>query len=370
MFTTKNNLCTSIQWTLCYFYVIKPTTTHSSITGKLQVRTLRYIYEKQSFSFIPPLPTTMSNASISNEIVWWLFALFHLLLLLWAAPDPGLCQQQMLSFPVRLPRTVTNSTGQSCPSQDAINAEHRRVRDILEERSVLPCSCGGDGGWTRVAYLNMSDLNQRCPANWTLTTSPVRGCGRSSDGSNTCNSVFYPVLGHTYSSVCGRVLAYQRGVGVGFYTALYEGRNTTDSVYVSGVSLTHGPAGSRQHIWTFAAALGEQGRDDYRLDNCPCTNTNVTWPYQVPSFIGNDYFCDTANRGPGYMHYTYYPDDPLWDGKGCGYTSTCCEYNTPPWFCKSLPQPTSDDLELRICNYLNNVNGEDKVIYLVDIFIK
>ena len=35
--------------------------------------------------------------------------------------------------------------------------------------------------------------------------------------------------------------------------------------------------------------------------------------------------------------------------------------------CKSLPQPTSDDLELRMCNY---VNDEDKLISLVDIFIK
>ena len=34
--------------------------------------------------------------------------------------------------------------------------------------------------------------------------------------------------------------------------------NTTKYFYVSGVSVTHGPAGSRQHIVTFAAALDEQ----------------------------------------------------------------------------------------------------------------
>ena len=311
----------------------------------------------------------MSNSSISNEMVWWLFSLFHLLLLLWAAPDPGLCHQHMLSFPLGLPPTVTISSEQTCPSQDAINAEHRRVRDILEERSVLPCTCGGDG-WTRVAYLNMSDPNQQCPSNWTLSTSPVRGCGRSSAGSSTCDSVFYPVLGRTYSSVCGRVLAYQRGVGAGFYAALYDGRNTTESAYVSGVSVTHGPAGSRQHIWTFAATLDEQDPQFDGRYNCPCTNTDVTWPYQVPSFIGNDYFCDTGNRGPGYINYIYYPDDPLWDGEGCGSASKFCEYNTPPWFCKFLPQPTSDDLELRMCNYVYYDYEEDKLIYLVDIFIK
>ena len=146
--------------------------------------------------------------------------------------------------------------------------------------------------------------------------------------------------------------------------------NTTEAAYVSGLSVTHGPAGSRQHIWTFAAALDEQDPTYNELYNCPCTNTSVTWPYQLPSFIGNDYFCDTGNRGPGYNLTAFYPNDPLWDGEGCGSASTCCEFNTPPWFCKSLPQPTSDDLELRLCNYLEYDNGEDKLIYLVDIFIK
>ena len=331
-----------------------------------------YIYEKQSFSFIPPIPTNMSNASISNEMVWWLFSLFHLLLLLCAAPEPALCQQQMFPSPVRLPPTVTISSGQTCPSQDAIDDNHRRVRDILEEQySAPPCTCGGDGGWTRVAYLNMSDPNQQCPSNWNLTTSPVRGCGRSSAGSTTCDSSFYPVHGRTYSLVCGRVLAYQRGVGRGFNAALKIGRNTTDAAYVSGVSVTHGPAGSRQHIWTFAVALDEQHRTwNNARNNCPCTNTNVTWPYQVPSFIGNDYFCDTGNRGPGFRYYIYYSDDPLWDGEGCGSASTCCEFNTPPWFCKSLPQPTSDGLELRLCNRNTLNSGEDKLISLVEIFIK
>ena len=211
--------------------------------------------------------------------------LLSCLLLVWSATSPGLCQQQILPSPMRLP-TVTISSGQTCPSQDAVNAEQRRVRGILAKRYSSPsCSCGGDG-WTRVAYLNMSDPNQQCPSNWTLTTSPVRGCGRSSAGYYTCDSSFYPVLGRTYSSVCGRVLAYQRGFGAGFTAALYDGMNTTDSSYISGVSLTHGPAGSRQHIWTFAAALDEQDPRYNGRYNCPCTNTNVTWPYQVPSFIG------------------------------------------------------------------------------------
>ena len=40
---------------------------------------------------------------------------------------------------------------------------------------------------------------------------------------------------------------------------------------------------------------------------------------------------------------------PLWDGEGCGPINACCQLNNPPWFCTPLPQPTTDDIELRLC---------------------
>jgi len=30
------------------------------------------------------------------------------------------------------------------------------------------CGCNSTGGWTRVAYLNMTDSTQQCPSAWTL----------------------------------------------------------------------------------------------------------------------------------------------------------------------------------------------------------
>ena len=84
------------------------------------------------------------------------------------------------------------------------------------------------------------------------------------------------------------------------------------------MSLTHGPAGLRQHIWSFVGAEYEQHPNYHTYLNCPCTNTNIFWPYQLPLFINNNYFCDTGNLGPGTSSTTYYTDDPLWDGKGCG----------------------------------------------------
>ena len=232
-----------------------------------------------------------------------------------------------------------------------------------------PCSCGGAGGWTRAVYLNMSDFNQQCPSNWNLTTTPIRGCGRRATGNIQCDSVTYSVHGRTYSSVCGRILAYQRGEAAAFYRAIINNYDTIDRAYLSGVSLTHGPAETRQHIWSFVGALYEQDPNYITHWNCPCTNTNVSWPHQVPSFINNDYFCDTGNPEPGYSSTIYYINDPLWDGKGCSSTSTCCEFNYPPWFCKSLPQPTSDDLEIRNC-YADLSSHEDRLITLIDVYVK
>ena len=90
---------------------------------------------------------------------------------------------------------------------------------------------------------------------------------------------------------------------------------------------------------------------------CPCVNPNLDPTPTLPSFIGNDYFCDTAFETyyfsvPNYQSIQV--SDPLWDGEGCGPTNTCC-YDperkvNPPWFVKTLSSPTSDDIEMRLCS--------------------
>ena len=56
-----------------------------------------------------------------------------------------------------------------------------------------------------------------------------------------------------------------------------------------------------------------------------------------------------------------------WDCLGCQ-SSTCCELNTPPWFCKTLPAPTTDDIELRSC-YGDGIKHGNVTITNVDIYI-
>ena len=56
-----------------------------------------------------------------------------------------------------------------------------------------------------------------------------------------------------------------------------------DGYYVDGVSLTHGGAGSRQHIWTFAAGITENLMSTLFVSNqCPC---DVHDDNLVPAFI-------------------------------------------------------------------------------------
>ena len=212
----------------------------------------------------------------------------------------------------------------------------------------------------RVANLDMTDPNQNCPAGFQLvnrTSAPLRTCGRP--GPAGCVSTTFQTYGVEYSHVCGKVIGYQDQTPDAFHIS------NRHSVYVDGVSLTHGQT-PRRHIWTFAGAVDEIG--SHRLNICPCTRSDV--PYtgpMIPSFVGQDYFCDTGSRGP-YQYGVFYADDPLWDGQGCGGNSTCCEFNNPPWFCKQLPQPTTDDIELRLCGD-EATNNEDTPIEQVEIYI-
>ena len=47
----------------------------------------------------------------------------------------------------------------------------------------------------------------------------------------------------------------------------------------------------------------------------------------------------------------FYPNAPLWDGQVCEGGGTCCQFNNPPWFTKNLANPTTENIELRLCLY-------------------
>ena len=204
--------------------------------------------------------------------------------------------------------------------------------------------CGGPG-WKRVVFLNMTYTSHVCPSGYNLTTYSKRTCGRINPNSFSCSSTTFSVGGSQYSRVCGRALAYRFGENYAFYGYHGRKRQGIDGYYVDGLSLTHGASGSRQHIWTFASGLftGSHGSSHPRF-RCPCDNGNT---YPSPPFVGSDYFCESVTQNS--WESVFHPNATLWDGQVCEGGGTCCRFNNPPWFTKNLANPTTENIELRLC---------------------
>ena len=221
-------------------------------------------------------------------------------------------------------------------------------------------NCGNTTGWTRVAYLNMTQPGATCPQ---VLNQENRGgltlCYRPESGQ--CYATIYSTLGISYSQVCGQVRAYQYGTPDGFNSFTKFGETTLDSIYVDGVSVTYGSP--RKHIWTYAGGATQDGT---REEECPCNtgNTNA----QVPPFVGNDYYCESASDVVRNSN-TLYPDDPLWDGQQCtNLEGPCCTHPNMPWFAKMLNEITTENIELRSC--FNRDEYEDTPLQIVELYVR
>ena len=263
-------------------------------------------------------------------------------------------------------KVLPTSVGGQCPSVEererASNEIHQLVNETVYAASYSH-TCNGTPGWKRIAFINMTDTSYSCPPGLNLTSYSKRTCGRSHLNSYECSSTTFDVGGLPYSQVCGRIKGYQFGATLAFWQYLQG----IEGQYVDGVSLTHGRNGSREHIWTFAAGLAESDQySDYIIYCCPCDTSNYD---SVPSFVGNDYFCESGVNSAWNYQFIFYPDDPLWDGQNCTDNSTCCEFNNPPWFTKTLNASTTDDIELRICTQ-HYEQFEDVPLELIELYVQ
>ena len=284
------------------------------------------------------------------------------------------------TFTIIAETVATAVQGSLQPVLDDMRDELISLREkVDQQQEILECldkrfcnhteeyTCGGTGGWRRAVYLDMTDLNTDCPPGWSETDYSKRTCGRESNGRQTCDSTFFPITGGEYGEVCGRMVAYQWGWTTGFGGTFYE-TPTVDSQYFSGVAVMHGSP--REHIWTFVAGRGENWDVTHNIFVCPCDKNFASAFVDIPAFVGHDYFCESgylqyvSDSGPGFL-----PDDPLWDGQGCDPSSTCCSFHNPPYFTQTLAGPTTDDLELRLCNYFD-ISQENVAVELVELYIK
>ncbi len=238
-------------------------------------------------------------------------------------------------------------TGVQGPSGPIPTTQPPTTGAMTTQPPTVPSERCGGPGWRKVAFIDMTNTSQNCPQGLTLTGYSKRSCGRTHTNRDDCSSVTFPVGdGQYYSRVCGRAKAYQWGYLASFIG--YHGASRGINVqYVDGLSFTHGT--TRTHLWTFAAGAyqGISGNTEHRIDRCPCNPGNT---YGSPPFVGNDYFCESGASSLSATGFNYFfPDDPLWDGQGCIHDNPCCSLNNPPWFKKTLPTPTTDDIEMRLC---------------------
>ena len=270
--------------------------------------------------------------------------------------------------------TMTTST-RSMPTTTSISTTAASTTTMpLTTTSVTTMStmtgtytCNGTPGWRRVAFINMTDTSYNCPTGLRLTSYSKRTCGRSHTELNGCSSTTFSVGDIPYSWVCGRIRGYQYGSTSAFgHTTASE---DIDSQYVDGISLTHGVAGSRQHIWTFAAGLTEASMS-WTHEHCPCDTSNSDRSVP-PGFVGDDYFCESGLHSPwsGNYYTVFHSNDVLWDGQNCTSTSTCCQLNNPPWFTKNLPNATTDNIEFRLCTDYT-IGNEDVPIELIELYVQ
>ena len=207
----------------------------------------------------------------------------------------------------------------------------------------------------------MSDPSQQCPSVWQEITTPHRVCGRRSTTGGSCDGVTYSTGSEQYDQVCGRIIGYQFASTDSFLGS----SRSIDINYVDGVSVTHGSP--RQHVWTFSNGLDELSTT-FPYATCPCV-TGSTNGNLIPSFVGQNYFCESGITrwiGGNILHAD---GDPLWDGQGCGPTSSCCTFNSPPWFNVTLSSPITDNMEVRICGR-GSSQCCDTPIQLIELYVK
>ena len=271
-------------------------------------------------------------------------------------------------------RVLETPRGELCPAPEQLEMTRNEITNevlVAIREHVLPSTpptsapsseCGGTG-WTRVTFINMTDTSQQCPTGLALTSYSKRTCGRTNSSRvRTCDSTIFSVGGMTYSRVCGRIIGYQFGSADAFHFL-----PVLESAYVSGVSLTHYIApGVRQHIWTFAVGRTELVQPGQSSFLCPCSTTGTV---MVPPFVGNNYFCESGLNTQWIGQYKFYPDDPLWDGQNCRVGTSCCQFNTPPWFIRDLPRSTSNGIELHLC-YASPVGQEDIPLELIELYVQ
>ena len=190
-----------------------------------------------------------------------------------------------------------------------------------------------------------------CPSPLQLKTfGSNRLCEKNSGGS--CASVTISVDGQSYTQVRGKVAAYAYKSPDAFRRS--GAGSDIDDPYVDGISITYGSP--RNHIWTYTAAHSTSS-----AYTCPEIGDDIT---KQPAFVGQNYICVVASKLVARGSDNLY-DVPIFTTLG-NCVGDCPDDLT---FCVTLDEPTSDDLELRICTDQGKTD-EDIFLKSYDFYIQ
>ena len=278
--------------------------------------------------------------------------------------------------------TLLNSISRTCTCKELLtiypNAESGFYKLLTSNGhfSTAYCdmegnNCNDEGGWMRVAFINMSDPKEDCPSALQQHIYPNLThsvCGRPKPSGAGCISMSFSSYGVNYTTVCGRIRGYQFNSNDGFYPNV-GGSADINGVYVDGYSITYG--NPRQHIWSYACGLEQHLQFGIFSDSCPCNQGHTNETYSPPAFVGNDsYYCESALPVGQQWTGVLYADDPLWDGEQCiSDEVSCCTNPNLPWFLKSLGVTTNSDIEVRLCGSQPTYD-EDTPFDLLELYVQ
>ena len=235
---------------------------------------------------------------------------------------------------------------------DTIQTLNQTLTDrLLYLESQIPVTVCNitSANWSRIAYFDTTQ-GDSCPSSLrtvTNTTSSQTACGRTANPG--CTSLQFSSDGN-YTNVCGRMRGFQDHSPAAFEPFI-TGTVSIDSPYIDGISITHG--NPRTHLWSYAAGFAE--KSGIAAFRCPCARSDPTDRSDVPSFVGEDFYCESGFSGSSGENRIAW-EDPLWDGQGCTTSGNqCC--NCYGWFHREIPT-TSDNIEVRWCADENQANED------------
>ena len=210
--------------------------------------------------------------------------------------------------------------------------------------------------WRRIAYFDTT-RGDSCPTGLrtvTKTSTRQTACGKTVGAG--CMSLQFSPNG-TYTNVCGRVRGYQY-----YQPETFETGQSIDSSYLHGISITHGTP--RNHLWSYVTGRSEQ--HSTTSIRCPCARPDPTDRSGVPTFVGEDFYCESGFSGSNAENRIAW-EDPLWDGQGCFASGNqCCDRYG--WFHREIPA-TSDNIEVRWCATGDRTNNEDVLTDQLEIWV-